>query len=195
LEAQATSVREVRLPRTGRVGLSLAAVVANGASRKGLGRADGSCRGLTPPCLARFVTAMFADVRVDALDIWLARYQVCKPVIWPVGLLDSWRVLELTGGWQRICRNCGVIVERTEMARTFAVSSQKGGVGKTTTATNLAAVWSEAGLRVLAIDFDPQFALTRSFGWAPSDAPGTAVEMIAGQTEVSAALVSVARPA
>jgi chromosome partitioning protein len=78
------------------------------------------------------------------------------------------------------------------MARTFAVSSQKGGVGKTTTAANLAAVWSEAGLRVLAVDFDPQFALTRSFGWAPSDAPGTAVDVIAGQTEVSAAVVSVA---
>jgi chromosome partitioning protein len=44
----------------------------------------------------------------------------------------------------------------------------------------------------LAVDFDPQFALTRSFGSAPSDAPGTAVDVIAGQTEVSAALVSVA---
>ena len=58
--------------------------------------------------------------------------------------------------------------KRTGMARTFAVSSQKGGVGKTTTAANLAAVWSEAGVRVLAVDFDPQFALTRSLGRVPS---------------------------
>src|SRR5450631_2420463 len=76
---------------------------------------------------------------------------------------------------------------RTEMARTFAVSSQKGGVGKTTTASNLAAVWSEGGVRVLAVDFDPQFALTRSFGWAPSDAPATAMDVIAGHSELGAA--------
>ena len=74
--------------------------------------------------------------------------------------------------------------KRTEMARTFAVSSQKGGVGKTTTAANLAAVWSETGVRVLAVDFDPQFALTRSLGWAPSDAPATAVDVIAGHSEL-----------
>jgi len=77
------------------------------------------------------------------------------------------------------------------MARTFAVSSQKGGVGKTTTAANLAAVWSEAGVRVLAVDFDPQFALTRSLGWAPSDAPATAVDVIAGHSELGAAAVRV----
>ena len=69
--------------------------------------------------------------------------------------------------------------KRTEMARTFAVSSQKGGVGKTATASNLAAVWREAGVRVLAVDFDPQFARTRSLAWAPSDAPATAVDVIA----------------
>jgi len=81
--------------------------------------------------------------------------------------------------------------KRTEMARTFAVSSQKGGVGKTTTAANLAAVWSEAGVRVLAVDFDPQFALTRSLGWAPSDAQATAVDVIAGHSELGAAAVNV----
>src|SRR5664279_3354399 len=80
---------------------------------------------------------------------------------------------------------------RTEIARTFAVSSQKGGVGKTTTAANLAAVWSETGVRVLAVDFDPQFALTRSLGWAPSDAPATAVDVIAGHSELGAVAVHV----
>jgi chromosome partitioning protein len=53
--------------------------------------------------------------------------------------------------------------------RTIAVCTQKGGVGKTTTVTNLAATWGSRGRRVLAVDFDPQFALTRRFGIDPSD--------------------------
>ena len=57
------------------------------------------------------------------------------------------------------------------MTRTIAVCTQKGGVGKTTTVTNLAAAWGSQGRRVLAIDFDPQFALTRRFGIDPSQRP------------------------
>lgn len=64
------------------------------------------------------------------------------------------------------------------MSRTVAISSEKGGVGKTTTASNLAAAWGALGQRVLAVDFDPQFALTRSFGVAPSDVPATVFELL-----------------
>jgi chromosome partitioning protein len=55
------------------------------------------------------------------------------------------------------------------MPRTIAVCTQKGGVGKTTTVANLAAAWGWQGKRVLAVDFDPQFALTRRFGVDPAD--------------------------
>lgn len=55
------------------------------------------------------------------------------------------------------------------MARTIAICTQKGGVGKTTTVANLACAWAQGDARVLAVDFDPQFALTRRFGISPAD--------------------------
>lgn len=49
-------------------------------------------------------------------------------------------------------------------AKVVAVANQKGGAGKTTSTWELASSLGRAGLRVLAIDADPQFALTDALG-------------------------------
>jgi len=55
------------------------------------------------------------------------------------------------------------------VTRTIAVTNQKGGVAKTTTAASLGVALAELGQRVLLVDLDPQACLTFSLGIDPED--------------------------
>jgi len=59
------------------------------------------------------------------------------------------------------------------MATVYAVANQKGGVGKTTTAVNLAACVAEAGCRTLLVDLDPQCNATVALGLAKDEERNT----------------------
>lgn len=70
--------------------------------------------------------------------------------------------------------------------RTLAISNYKGGVGKTTTAVNLATIYARRGLRTLLIDLDPQASATDFFGLydrAAAERRG-AVELLYGNAPV-----------
>ena len=70
------------------------------------------------------------------------------------------------------------------MTRVLAIANQKGGVGKTTTAVNLAASIAQAGKKVLVVDMDPQANATSGLGFARGTVEEGVYEALADQRPI-----------
>jgi len=79
------------------------------------------------------------------------------------------------------------------MKRVVAIANQKGGVGKTTTAVNLAASLSATKRRVLLIDMDPQGNATMGCGVDKNSQARTTCDVLLGECTAMEALVPVAQ--
>ncbi|MDB4877317.1 MAG: Cobyrinic acid ac-diamide synthase [Gemmatimonadetes bacterium] len=75
------------------------------------------------------------------------------------------------------------------MARVIAIANQKGGVGKTTTAVNLAASLAGAEQRTLLIDGDPQGNATSGIGAQKDQVDGTVYDVLIGDRAISDTLI------
>ncbi len=76
------------------------------------------------------------------------------------------------------------------MGKIIAVVNQKGGVGKTTTAVNLTAALTEAGLKVMLVDFDPQANATSGLGIDKRKVKHTVYNVIIDGTPSTDAIVN-----
>ena len=77
----------------------------------------------------------------------------------------------------------------------IAVANQKGGVGKTTTAVNLAASLAAAEKRTLLLDFDPQGNASSGVGARPATVERSVYDVLCGQTELADIILGTDLPA
>lgn len=75
------------------------------------------------------------------------------------------------------------------MSKTVSILNQKGGVGKTTTAVNLAAALGAAGKKILLVDIDPQGNSTSGYGINKREIKKSSYEMLMGEITADDAVI------
>lgn len=106
--------------------------------------------------------------------------------------------ISTSGGHYRIYESdveaflAGSTLDKEHGATVIALVNQKGGVGKTTASANLAVLLSQMGLRVLAVDLDPQGHLTWTLGHNPDALGFTVYDAMVGEREIEEVVLKTA---
>ena len=86
------------------------------------------------------------------------------------------------------CRLVKPLARNNHLTRIIAITNQKGGVGKTTTAINLAAALAASEVKVLVIDCDPQGNTTSGLGVQKTEGMPTIYDVLVDGKEIRHAI-------
>jgi len=95
---------------------------------------------------------------------------------------------ELTLNTERAKRVAATVLTPPWKTRIITISNQKGGVGKTTTAVNLAAALASKNMKVLVIDLDPQGNASTALGVPHQTGTLSSYEVMMGEASIAEAV-------